>query len=134
MHEGCRGTELLVGRPIGFKTAQTDACGAGEKACKGRRPSSCRRDRPIPAIWDRRTRFFYVGLLQTAIRQGPLAGRQQTFVDILTGKVARALAKLYTTKTPITAADLLNDRVLPFFEEHGMGHPHADRSRHGVLR
>jgi transposase InsO family protein len=27
-----------------------------------------------------------------------------------------ATAKLYTTKTAITAADLLNDRVLPFFE------------------
>ena len=27
-------------------------------------------------------------------------------------------AKLYDRKTPITAADLLNDRVLPFFEEH----------------
>ena len=26
-----------------------------------------------------------------------------------------AFAKLYTTKTPITAADMLNDRVLPFF-------------------
>jgi transposase InsO family protein len=31
------------------------------------------------------------------------------------------MAKLYTTKTPITAAELLNDRVLPFFDEHGMG-------------
>ena len=29
-----------------------------------------------------------------------------------------AHAKLYTTKTPITAADLLNDQVLPFHEEH----------------
>lgn len=29
--------------------------------------------------------------------------------------------KLYTTKTPITATDLLNDRVLPLFAEHGMG-------------
>jgi transposase InsO family protein len=28
------------------------------------------------------------------------------------------LAKLYDRKTPITAADLLNDRVLPFFAEH----------------
>jgi len=27
-------------------------------------------------------------------------------------------AKLYTSKTPITAADLLNGRVLPFYEEH----------------
>lgn len=32
-----------------------------------------------------------------------------------------AAAKLYTTKTPITAADLLNDRVLPFFQEEDMG-------------
>ena len=32
-----------------------------------------------------------------------------------------AHCKLYTTKTPITSADLLNDRVLPFFEEHEMG-------------
>ena len=40
---------------------------------------------------------------------------QQTHVDTYT-KVA--FAKLYTTKTPITAADLLNDRVLPFFERH----------------
>jgi transposase InsO family protein len=27
-------------------------------------------------------------------------------------------AKLYDRKTPLTAADLLNDRVLPFFEQH----------------
>lgn len=50
---------------------------------------------------------FYVGTLKGV-------GRiyQQTFVDTY-AKVA--FAKLYTTKTPITAADLLNDRVLPFF-------------------
>ena len=29
-----------------------------------------------------------------------------------------AFAKLYDRKTPITAADLLNDRVIPFFDEH----------------
>ena len=27
-------------------------------------------------------------------------------------------AKLYDRKTPITAAELLNDRVIPFFDEH----------------
>ena len=32
-----------------------------------------------------------------------------------------AAAKLYTTNTPITAADLLNERVLPFFAEQEMG-------------
>ena len=37
----------------------------------------------------------------------------QTYVDTYS-KVAHC--KLYTTKTPITAADLLNDKVLPFYE------------------
>ena len=55
---------------------------------------------------------FYVGNLKGV-------GRiyQQTFVDTYS-KVA--FAKLYTTKTPITAADTLNDRVLPFFEQQGL--------------
>jgi transposase InsO family protein len=53
---------------------------------------------------------FYVGTFKGV-------GRiyQQTFIDTYS-KVAAA--KLYTEKTPITAADLLNDRVLPLFEEH----------------
>jgi transposase InsO family protein len=53
---------------------------------------------------------FYVGNLKGVGRL-----YQQTFVDTYS-KVA--FAKLYTTKTPITAADLLNDKVLPFFEQH----------------
>jgi transposase InsO family protein len=40
---------------------------------------------------------------------------QQTFIDTYT-KVA--FAKLYDRKNALTAADLLNDRVVPFFEEH----------------
>jgi transposase InsO family protein len=51
---------------------------------------------------------FYVGTLKGVGRV-----YQQTFVDTYS-KVA--FAKLYTTKTPITSADILNDRVLPFFE------------------
>ena len=56
---------------------------------------------------------FYVGTVKGV-------GRiyQQTYVDTYC-KVA--MCKLYTMKTPITAADLLNDRVLPFYEEHQMG-------------
>ena len=56
---------------------------------------------------------FYVGSLKGV-------GRiyQQTFVDTYS-KVA--FCKLYTMKTPLTAADHLNDKVLPFFEEHQMG-------------
>jgi transposase InsO family protein len=42
---------------------------------------------------------------------------QQTFIDTYS-KVA--FVKLYDCKHAITAADMLNDRVLPFFEEHGV--------------
>ena len=53
---------------------------------------------------------FYVGNMKGV-------GRiyQQTFIDTY-AKVA--FAKLYDRKTPITAADLLNDRVVPFYDAH----------------
>jgi transposase InsO family protein len=53
---------------------------------------------------------FYVGHMKGV-------GRiyQQTFVDTY-AKVA--FAKLYDRKTPLTAADLLNDRVVPFYDQH----------------
>src|SRR5262249_23045203 len=31
-----------------------------------------------------------------------------------------AFAKLYDRKTPITAAEILNDRVVPFYDEHAI--------------
>jgi hypothetical protein len=52
---------------------------------------------------------------------GPLKGvgriDPHTFLDTY-AKVG--FAKLYTDKTPVPAADLLNDRVLPFVAEHGI--------------
>jgi len=53
---------------------------------------------------------FYVGTLKGV-------GRiyQQTVIDTYS-KVG--FAKLYDEKTAITAAEMLNDRVLPFFDEH----------------
>src|SRR6476660_4925435 len=51
---------------------------------------------------------FYVGTFKGVGRV-----YQQTFIDTYS-KVA--FAKLYDRKTPITAADLLNDRVVPFFD------------------
>jgi len=40
---------------------------------------------------------------------------QQTFIDTYSRV---AMAKLYTDKSSITAADMLNDKVLPWFQEH----------------
>jgi transposase InsO family protein len=53
---------------------------------------------------------FYVGYLKGV-------GRiyQQTVIDTYSSV---AFAKIYTAKVPVTAADILNDRVLPFFESH----------------
>ena len=53
---------------------------------------------------------FYVGTMKGVGRL-----YQQTFIDTYS-KVG--FAKLYERKTPITAAELLNDRVVPFFDEH----------------
>ena len=55
---------------------------------------------------------FYVGTLKGV-------GRiyQQTFIDTYS-KVA--FAKLYDRKNALVAADLLNDRIIPFFEEHNI--------------
>ena len=55
---------------------------------------------------------FYVGTFKGVGRV-----YQQTYVDTYS-KVAQC--KLYMTKTPITAADLLNDRVLPFYEAESL--------------
>jgi transposase InsO family protein len=53
---------------------------------------------------------YYVGTIKGV-------GRiyQQTFIDTYSRV---AFAKLYTSKHAITSADVLNDRVLPFFDEH----------------
>ncbi len=53
---------------------------------------------------------FYVGNVKGVGRV-----YQQTVIDTYS-KVA--FAKLYNRKTPITAADIVNDRVIPFFDEH----------------
>src|SRR5499427_7867002 len=55
---------------------------------------------------------YYVGTLKGV-------GRiyQQTFIDTYTRV---AFAKLYDRKNALVAADMLNDRALPFFEEQGI--------------
>ncbi len=55
---------------------------------------------------------FYVGTLKGVGRV-----YQQTYVDTYC-KVAHC--QLYTSKTPITAADMPNQKVLPFYEEHDL--------------
>ena len=93
-------TEMPPGNPgrfIALERARQDneAHGEFESEC----PGYC-------AVQD----TFYVGTLKGVGRV-----YQQTCIDTYS-KVA--FAKLYDRKTPITAADLLNDRVVPFFDDH----------------
>ncbi|MHC4322691.1 MAG: IS481 family transposase [Planctomycetota bacterium] len=55
---------------------------------------------------------FYVGRIKGV-------GRiyQLTFIDTYS---AVGFAKLYTSKHPINSAYLLNDRIIPFFDQHGI--------------
>lgn len=55
---------------------------------------------------------YYVGFIK-----GVGKIYQQTYVDTYTQVTC---AKVYSQKTPITAADVLNDRVLPLYEQHGI--------------
>ena len=91
------GLVLTEAQVVALERAKLDkeACGEFESEC----PGYC-------GAQD----TFYVGTLKGV-------GRiyQQTFIDTYT-KVG--FAKLYDRKTPITAADLLNDRVVPFFDQH----------------
>jgi hypothetical protein len=42
---------------------------------------------------------------------------QQSVIDTYS---SIGFAKVYTAKIPVTAADLSNDRVVPFFEDQGV--------------
>lgn len=53
---------------------------------------------------------YYVGNIKGIVRI-----YQQTFVDTYSRV---AICKLYTEKTAITAADALNDKILPFFDKY----------------
>ena len=74
------------------------------RSCGAQASLSLRGRGSKPCVWRWQERFVAEGV-----------GRiyQQTFVDTYS-KVT--FAKLYDRKTPITAAEILNDRVIPFFE------------------
>lgn len=66
----------------------------------------------VQALERKKKTMWLVAKLKRLIR-----AIQQTFIDTYS-KVA--FAKLYTMKTAISAADMLNDKVLPFFESQGL--------------
>lgn len=91
---------ILTEAPMGaWDTAQADQEAHGEFEREG--PSSCGAHEPC----------------SVGTRKGVGRIDQQTFID---PSSTVGFATLADRKTPVTAADLLNDRVMPCFDEHGM--------------
>ncbi len=60
-------------------------------------------------------------LNQDTFYWGTLKGVGKVYVQVVVDvSCSLAFAKVYTSKMPITACDLLNDRVLPFYEQLGL--------------
>lgn len=60
-------------------------------------------------------------LNQDTFYWGTLKGVGKVYVQVLVDvSCSLAFAKVYTSKMPITACDLLHDRVLPFYEQLGV--------------
>ncbi len=52
---------------------------------------------------------------------GTLKGVGKVYIQTVPGCFSRHVwARLYTSKMPVTAVQILNNHVLPFFEEHGV--------------
>jgi transposase InsO family protein len=76
-----------------------------------------------PEYAERHVESYYPGYLlcQDTFYVGTLKGVGRLYLQAVVDTYGSyAFAKLYTAKVPITAADILNDRVLPFYEAEGL--------------
>lgn len=76
-----------------------------------------------PEFAERHVETFYPGYLlcQDTFYVGTLKGLGRLYLQAVVDTFSSyAIAKLYTSKIAITAADTMNDRVLPFFSAEGI--------------
>jgi transposase InsO family protein len=76
-----------------------------------------------PCFRERKVESPYPGYLlsQDTFMVGTIKGVGRIYLQAAVDTYGSyAFGKLYTSKHPITAVDLLNDRVLPFYEAHGI--------------
>jgi transposase InsO family protein len=76
-----------------------------------------------PVFRERKVESLYPGYLssQDAFVVGIIKGIGRVYLQAVVDTYGSyAFGKLYASKTPETAADVLNDRALPFYEEQGL--------------
>jgi transposase InsO family protein len=111
------GGVLTEAQLVALEKAKADKEAHGE--FESEHPGHCVAQGPQATPAGRYT--FYVGTLkgvgrvyqQTAIEPKATPAGRYTYSKL-------GFAKLYDRKTALTAAELLNDRVIPFFDEHGL--------------
>ena len=80
-----------------------------------------------PCFKERKVESLYPGYLlcQDTFMVGTLKGIGRVYLqNVVDTYGSYAFGKLYTSKQPETAADILYDRVLPFYESHGLAVEH----------
>jgi transposase InsO family protein len=80
-----------------------------------------------PCFKERHVESPYPGYLlsQDTFMVGTIKGVGRIYLQAVVDTYSSyAFGKLYTSKHPITAVDVLNDRVLPFYKSHGMAIEH----------
>jgi transposase InsO family protein len=80
-----------------------------------------------PCFRERKVESVYPGYLlsQDTFMVGAIKGVGRVYLQAVVDTYGSyAFGKLYTSKIPETAADILYDRVLPFYEEHGLALEH----------
>jgi transposase InsO family protein len=80
-----------------------------------------------PCFRERKVESPYPGYLlsQDTFMVGTIKGIGRIYLQAVVDTYSSyAFGRLYTSKHPITAVDVLHDRVLPFYESHGMGVEH----------
>ncbi len=76
-----------------------------------------------PCFRERKVESLYPGYLlsQDTFMVGSIKGVGRVYLQAVVDTYGSyAFGKLYTSKIPETAADILYDKVLPFYEEHGL--------------
>ena len=76
-----------------------------------------------PCFRERKVESLYPGYLlsQDTFMVGTIKGVGRVYLQAVVDTYGSyAFGKLYTSKIPETAADVLYDKVLPFYEEHGL--------------
>src|SRR5947199_6543196 len=91
------------------------SCSPRRRSPRSRRPRPTRR-----RMASSRANVRAIAVPRTPSMSAPSKGWAGSISRPSSIPTPKSPSKLYDRKTPITAAEILNDRVVPFYDEHGI--------------